>query len=150
MRQIDLNTWDELEKEVHKLHEFLKSKRHPECYGTISKPLFRGQRSASWNLSTTLERYINHNISVTQYNHYLWRIKPAIEAYTGNNWNIETEINFDDKFIPIPSNSEFMAYVRHHGFPSPLLDWSESLYIASFFAFQKASIKENVAIYAYV
>jgi len=43
-----------------------------------------------------------------------------------------------------------MAYVRHHGFPSPLLDWSQSLYIALFFAFHKASVKKRVAIYVYV
>jgi hypothetical protein len=30
---------------------------------------------------------------------------------------------------------EFLAYLRHHGFLSPLLDWSQSPYVAAFFAF---------------
>jgi hypothetical protein len=30
----------------------------------------------------------------------------------------------------------YMAYLRHFGFPSPLLDWSRSPYVAAFFAFR--------------
>jgi hypothetical protein len=32
----------------------------------------------------------------------------------------------------------YMAYLRHHGFPSPLLDWSRSPYVAAYFAFANA------------
>ena len=41
-------------------------------------------------------------------------------------------------------------YLRHHGFPSPLLDWSKSSYIAAFFALAEEITSEKVAIFAFI
>jgi hypothetical protein len=43
-----------------------------------------------------------------------------------------------------------MAYLRHHGFPSPLLDWTRSAFVAAFFAFHKADEKsaDYVSVFA--
>lgn len=149
MKTIELGTWEEFEAEVEKLKSFLtEQKRHEFDY--VAKPLFRGQGRASWELETSLERHLSGIVSIEQYNRYLLRIKPAVEAYTGGSWKVDREINIENTIVHSPPNYEFMVYARHHGFPSPLLDWSQSPYVALFFAFQNAVPEQQVSVFAYV
>lgn len=48
-------------------------------------------------------------------------------------------------FLPRP---EFLAFVRHLGLPSPLIDWSRSPYVASFFAFNTCEENGDISIYS--
>jgi hypothetical protein len=76
-------------------------------------------------------------------------IRPAVISITGRNWDIPDEFQGGR---PHPLGYEFMIYLRHHGFPSPLLDWTRSHYVAAFFAFRSREKRRNdkVAIYSYV
>jgi hypothetical protein len=38
---------------------------------------------------------------------------------------------------------EYLAYLRHHGFPTPLIDFTSSSYIALFFACEDFNQKEK-------
>ena len=153
----DLNHWGEFEGALRELNDQFARER--EEGRSVSKVLFRGQRRACWTLSTTLERYNPVSLSYSNYYRAISSAKPEIEAYSGRLWEIEPisdyEIRCRDsdstfKMMIDAPGYEYMAYLRHHGFPSPLLDWSRSPYVAAFFAFRDVvESDDRVAIYGY-
>ncbi len=149
MEKKELNSLEELENEVSTLRELIKANKVYE-HQVLAKTLFRGHTDAAWDLKTTLERYSSETFSVKSYNEILWAINPAISSFTGKDWPFARDFVNEEDFFSRPPNYEFMAYVRHHGFPSPLLDWTQSLYIALFFAYQNAKKAKCVAIFVYI
>jgi len=122
--------------------------------------LFRGQGSANWDLQTTLERS-GHDETVDYYYQLILRIKAEVQTYTSQSWDDTPDLEElrhklrggYDPFSRLMSFGGFphyayMAYLRHHGFPSPLLDWSASPFVAAYFAFRE-SRDEDVAIFAF-
>jgi hypothetical protein len=143
MEQVNVKSWEEFE---NRLQELRTACPRPDDL------LFRGQSNACWRLRTTLERRIEENLLGREY--YLFckyydtvqEIKPQVETFVEHEWN---KLNFGsmaratgkyddlDKKLstePLPGY-EYLIYLRHHSFPSPLLDWTGSPYVASYFAF---------------
>lgn len=149
MKQKHISSLSELETEINDIKQMISStRRHP--YQILSKPLFRGHADESWKLETTLERFSSSQYSVQSYNHVMYATACATASLTGRSWSVEMNPKLNDVHISVPPNYEFMAHARHHGFPTPLLDWTQSLYVALFFAFNEAQQDKNVAIYVYI
>lgn len=87
--------------------------------------LFRGQREP-WRLRTSfhrtgradLSRFLSEDIPI---------LHRHLSARTKHIFNLE---------IP-DENGAFFNLVQHHGYPTPLLDWTYSPYVAAFFAYRE-------------
>jgi hypothetical protein len=147
---IELITFEEFEKEVTNLLEDLKRK-HAERSFSVSPLLFRGQSSNCWPLKTTIERYSSRQYSLKDYWNIMKRIKPSVQSHIGRAWDFKDEYT-EQEDPRQPQGYDFMVYLRHQGFPSPLLDWTRSPYVAAFFAFQSIPTdeKDKVAIYSFI
>jgi len=157
MKQVDLKAWEEFDEHVSRLTQERVSRK--EATGTyISEYLFRGQSNSSWPLTTTLERFTGRLLTLREYYNILCATKPQVETFTETSWekipslpDYITKIGDEGLLLPgqFPAY-EYFVYLRHHGFPSPLLDWTRSPYVAAYFAFRNVcSTAENVSIYAY-
>lgn len=149
---IPIKDWDDFEEKIVKGTEkvFQKFKKDSSD-DYVSSPLYRGQADANGKLETTLERFLGKNIFVELYYLLIQTIRPIIESYTSERWQLpkikDALEKIKDSTIPM-ALYEFMTYVRHNQFPSPLLDWTLSPYLAAFFAFSEDR-KTNPAIYIY-
>jgi len=146
-----LSCWEDFETEVSLIFTNLEDRRKKTGVH-VSHPLFRGHAKESWELRTTLERYTDKEYSITDYYKLLISIEPAVASFTSKQWNLDPALKIDESDYGPPPRYDFMVYLRHHGFPSPLLDWSCSPYVAAFFAFQPRPEKEdeNIAIYSFI
>lgn len=153
-RQIDLPSWEKLEEMVRQLQYEMATSRsqHPGFYSHL---LFRGQGNSEWALETTLDRVDPGFSDLSRYYRIAAAAKTRIETFTNHSWpdidflEIDATCKSYDtiSFKQVP-HFEYLVYLRHHGFPSPLLDWSKSFYIAAYFAFLKPE-GDRVAIYAF-
>jgi hypothetical protein len=152
--EIRVARWSEFEGEI----ERLSTARRDQAQA--SRPLlFRGLGNSRWGLETTLERAYpaekcDETLSLRAYYRKTLSAKPVLEAFSGRRWELPDPPTFerrleehwswwlDIKLGENPGVYEYLAYLRHHGFPSPLLDWTVSPYVAALFAFE--TVPENV------
>lgn len=108
--------------------------------------IYRGQRVATWGLTSTLHRtsLVRSIPDLKGYADFMLpEVHDALEAWVGRSWNLSNALGL----------AEFLAFLQHSGFPTPLLDWTSSPYIAAYFAFEAVNHfspqSEDVAIFAF-
>jgi hypothetical protein len=145
MEERNVATWEEF---IGGLEDIRKERASSTDYEQGSPLLFRGQGNSCWQLSATLERK-RERMLYKDYYQIIDRIKPQIETLVGGDWPIPSYPEVKDLVKEYEEFNNvlwagdrpaytYMAYLRHHGFPSPLLDWSRSPYVAACFAFANA------------
>lgn len=158
MESVPLPNWEAFTSEVRKLRDKL-----PQIGpGESPQLLFRGQSDSYWPLKTTLERMDCEAMSFEDYYRLIvQRVRPMVEALTDTTWEVpDFDTSMEQAFLndqelfsnhgfPSDRLCRYMVYLRHHGFPSPLLDWTSSVNIAAFFAFRGISSAERRSIYVY-
>ncbi|MCL2650765.1 MAG: FRG domain-containing protein [Candidatus Azobacteroides sp.] len=98
--------------------------------------LFRGQSDSAWDLKSSFER-------TDFFKKYDGIESSFLIDFQRGAKNFLTERETPTDLI------EWLALMQHHGAPTRLLDFTKSVYIASYFAFENVDPKtENVAVWA--
>jgi hypothetical protein len=100
--------------------------------------LFRGQRSATWGLRTSIERCFEREGIAGE-------ARIALEADLLR----EFRRTFHNYAVHIPAGGnvlEWLSLMQHHGAPTRLLDFTYSIYVASYFALETAT--DDCAVWA--
>jgi hypothetical protein len=156
METIELQSWEDFEGHVVHLQRERQARVYSGVY--VSDNLYRGQADSDWLLGTTLERFVGKSLTLEQYFRTLRSTAPQVETLTGSAWQLPSVEEYMGEFRGeglLPPDRfpayEYFVYVRHHGFPSPLLDWTRSPYVAAYFAFRDVqSTAKKCSIYAYL
>jgi hypothetical protein len=157
MNTIECEDWEDFEERLSVMKPTISQdsttgKGSPSVVLGSLELVFRGQANACWRLETTLERAQRLNFACSGYQAAIHAIKDEIEAFSGRRWIWKDQSEIVNEFptaaldsfpelrnhpVRKPQNTianlSYMTYLRHFGFPSPLLDWTLSPYIAAFF-----------------
>lgn len=137
-RERDVSSWEEFEEQLEDIRRQIKFQL-----------FFRGQSDSKWPLTSTLDREpCGQGTLFKDYYRSISRAKSEIESLTNTEWDIpdypaveKWTTDYDQFSLKLDFGQfpayQYMVHLRHHGFPSPLLDWSRSQYIAAYFAFSK-------------
>ena len=103
--------------------------------------MFRGQADYEWPLQTKLERDISDSI----------REAPGLHAYEG--FTLEQFKRRSHHYLtvnepPPEKSAEWLSFIQHYGGPTRLLDFTRSVFIATYFAIGHGNKATAAVVYA--
>jgi FRG domain len=109
-----------------------------EFFGTLDSDwCFRGQSDFNWRLNSSMDRV---EITVNQLDNY----KKEFEGHMIRDFKRNSQFYSDKQYL-VETDFQIIAYMQHYGAPTRLLDFTESPYVASFFAIDNS--KEFCSVY---
>ena len=157
MKEEDARSWGDFEEIIGHIKDLRQKEQTSQHEGQyVSELFYRGQANSRWNLETTLDRSASYVVSLDEYYQLAKEAQPRIETFTKKSWIIPTYKQYSTwlklkKYPPFNFDAyAYFVYLRHHRFPSPLLDWTGSPYIAAFFAMDNPAREvTHVSVYVF-
>jgi hypothetical protein len=124
MREVTINDINSLQSAFNSL---------PNSY------IFRGHANSNWSLQPSLERILGDR----------WEDAKTFEDYALEGFRAKFHL-YDHENIAPDSKLAWLAVMQHYGVPTRLLDFTESPYVALYFALEDYDFrtKNDLAVYA--